>query len=515
MTGESVAFVRKASGLRREVSLLDAVTLNMSSMGGGAALGTIGFTMVLLPSVSGVNLVYGSLIAWLLSIPQVIVYKMMSTRMSRTGGDYVWVSRVFGGFFGGPFALMGFVFETFAYLGLIALAAVSAIGSVGVSLGYQNMLSLALPGNVPGSDQMLQFVIGALIFTVLVVINIIKPRIGFKIVSTLTIVGALAVFVAILVLVGAGQQGVVNYMNTLNTMGANTTYTQVASSYSGPTFDFGASIFLVPFFAVFAYPWLNAGPAVASEIKGKSAIEWNVVISSVVTFLVITAAFGTLYYVGGLGFINAALANPSLVYNYSFNFWTLAMGVSNNVAVAGFLGLGWIVWNLTILAYGIIVISRYLFAGAFDRFLPEKISYVSPKYSSPVVAYMIELVAVIIMIGGASFLYGTFVSLYGAVIAGMVYFLVVGLAAVVYALKKERGQSKAILSIAGLLMVIVFAYIIYQFLASPAIWGGNLFAYGYVVGSFVLGAIIYAISKAYYSKRGIDITLAYKELPPL
>jgi predicted permease len=97
----------------------------------------------------------------------------------------------------------------------------------------------------------------------------------------------------------------------------------------------------------------------------------------------------------------------------------------------------------------------------------------------------------------------------------MVYFLVVGLAAVVYALKKERGQSKAILSIAGLLMVIVFAYIIYQFLASPAIWGGNLFAYGYVVGSFVLGAIIYAISKAYYSKRGIDITLAYKELPPL
>jgi hypothetical protein len=64
-------------------------------------------------------------------------------------------------------------------------------------------------------------------------------------------------------------------------------------------------------------------------------------------------------------------------------------------------------------------------------------------------------------------------------------------------------------------MAIVFAYISYQFLAYSTIWGGNPIAYGWVVASFIAGIIIYAVSKSYYSKRGIDITLAYKELPPL
>lgn len=163
----------------------------MSAMSAGALLGTVGFTTALLPSMSGVNLVYGAIIAWLLSIPQVIVYKMMSTRISRSGGDYVWVSRVFGGYFGGPIALTGYVFETFAYAGLITLAAVFSIGAVGTFFGYQNMLSLALPGNVAGSDPTLQFLIGALLFVILVAINIIRPKTGFKIVSVLTIVGVL------------------------------------------------------------------------------------------------------------------------------------------------------------------------------------------------------------------------------------------------------------------------------------------------------------------------------------
>lgn len=130
-------------------------------------------------------------------------------------------------------------------------------------------------------------------------------------------------------------------------------------------------------------------------------------------------------------------------------------------------------------------------------------------------ALLIELVATIGLIGLASFFYGTLVSLYGAVVAAMIYFCFIGVAAVRYAFKNEKGQSKTILATAGLLMAIVFAYIVYQFLAFATIWGGNNLAYTWVVGSFILGLVIYAVSKSYYSKRGIDITLAYRELPPL
>lgn len=511
----ATAFVRRSSGLRRDVSLLDTIAFSISSQAPGAALGSIGLTTILLPSMSGVNLIYGSLIAWLLIIPEIIVYTMLTTRIPRTGGDYVWVSRVFGGMWGGSFALMGYIFESIAFGALLALTAVFTIGSVGVSLGYQNMLSLALPGNVPGSNPTLQFVVAVIIFIIAVLVPMFKPKAGFQMMAILTVFGFLTAFVGMFVLVSIGQGGVIHYMNNLNAIGANATYTSVAKSYSGPTFQLWPTIMLLPFFSIFIYPWMNVGPAIASEIKSKTALRWNVLVSSVLTFLLVTAGFGCIYYAGGFSFINGALANPTLVYNYSFNFWTLAMGVSNNVVVAWLIGLGWIAFLITSIVELYVAISRYMFALAFDRFLPEKIAYVSPKYASPTVAFAIILGSGIFLIGGASFLYGSLVSLYGTVVGAMVYFLVVGVASFVYANKKEKGGSKALLQIAGGLMAVIFLFIAYEFLAYPAIWGGNLFAYGYVVVTFLLGLVIYTISKAYYSKRGIDITLTFKELPPL
>jgi amino acid transporter len=520
MASQPVAFVRKASGLRRDVSFLDVVSLNLSNMSGGAALGTIGYTMVLLASTSGVNLVYGSIIAWVLSIPQIVVYTMMTTRISRTGGDYVWVSRVYGGFFGGSLSFMGYTLETPAYLALIALAGVSAIGSVGVSLGYSSMLPLALPGNIPGANLPAQFVIAALIFAILIAVNIVKPKAGYRIVAIAVIIAIVATFAGIFTLLAAGTAGVQSYMGFLNSIGAKATYASASLPSTAPTFDLGATIFMLPFFAIFVYPWLNAGPAVASEIKGKGALRYNVVISSVVSLIVVTTAFASMYYAGGFAFINGALGNSELVYDWTFNFWTLAMGVSTISPVTWFIGLGWILWEVAILAYGIIVLSRYLFAQSFDRFLPEKISSVSPKRSSPTIALLVELVGTLLLIGLASFFYGTLVSLYGAVIASMIYFVFIGVASVRYALKNEKGQSKALLATAGLLMAIVFAYITYQFLAynavwSPPGWPSNWLGFGWAAASFILGVVIYAVSKSYYSKRGIDITLAYKELPPL
>ena len=512
----AAAFVRKASGLRRDVSLLDVIGLNVSNMSAGAALGIIGYTMILLPmGTSGVNLVYGSIIAWAITIPEVIVYTMMTQRISRTGGDYVWVSRVYGGFFGGALSFMGYTLETMAYMALIALATVLAIGSVGVSLGYSNMLPLALPGSIPGANLTAQFVIGTVVVAALIAINLVKPKLGYKVVSITVLIGIAATFVAIFTLLAAGNAGVQGYMSFLNSIGANATYQSVSLPATSPSFDFGPTIFMMPFFAIFVYPWLNAGPAVASEIKGKGSLRYNVVISSFVTLIVVTSAFAAMYYAGGYNFINGAFGNSNLVNNWTFNFWTLAMGVSTIPAVSWFIGIGWILWNVAILAYGMIVLSRYLFAQSFDRFLPEKISYVSPKYHSPTIALLIELIGTVTLIGLASYFYGTLSSLFGAIVASMIYFLFIGLAATLYALKNEKGSSKGILAASGIVMAVVFAYLTYQFLAYPGVWGGNYLAYGWVVASFIAGIVIYQVSKSYYGKRGIDITLAYKELPPL
>ena len=83
---ETKVFVRQATGLVKHVSLLDAISLNLGDMSAGAAVATIGFSTILLSSMAGINLVYASLLAFILSIPQIIVYTIMNRKVHRTGG---------------------------------------------------------------------------------------------------------------------------------------------------------------------------------------------------------------------------------------------------------------------------------------------------------------------------------------------------------------------------------------------------------------------------------------------
>jgi amino acid transporter len=509
---KSKVFLREATGLVKNVSILDVISINVSDMSAGAALASVGFTTILLPTMAGVNIVYASLIAFVLMIPQYVIYTMMTRRIPRTGGDYVWTSRTLGGFAGNVLALIGYTFGNLPYASLIALTAVFAIGSTGVALGNSNLLGLALPGNIAGANTILQFAVAAIILVVIVGINIVKPNVGFKLITLFTIIGVLSVLVAISVLLSAGKPGIVNFMNSLGN--SSLSYTSVASSYSGGVFNLSATLLFVPFFAFFTYPWVNAGPAIASELRGKSALRWNVPVSAIIAFILVTAPLATMYYVGGLEFTNGAFSNPNLVNNFSFNFFTLAMGVSTSPTVQWFIGIGWILWIVTILAYLIIVEARYLLAQAFDRFLPSQVAHVSPRFGSPVTAYVIDFAIILGMLAGASFLYGTWISLYGTIVGPMVYFMFVGIAAAYYAIKHEKGSAKGILVTSGILSAIVFLFLTYEFLVNWQIWGGNLLAYGFVVVTAIGGGGIYIISKSYHAKRGVDISLAFKEIPP-
>jgi amino acid transporter len=511
MTSGPKVFLRDATGLTKNVSLFDAISINVTYMSVGAALSLVGYTMLALPTVAGVNLVFGSMIAALLAVPQMVVYTMMSRRVSRTGGDYVWMSRSLGGFLGSTITLMGVTLETMPYLALIALSVVFAIGSVGVSLGNSSMTGLALPGYLAGADPLGQFLLGSAMFIVLVAVNILRPRLGFKLISTFYIIGLVGVAVAIISLISAGRVGVENYINGLAI--PNTTYATLESSYSGPTFDLSSTLLMMPYFALFTYPWFNAAPSVGSELKGKAS-AWNVPVSLLVAFLVVTIPYATMYYVGGFEFTTAAFRSSTLVNDFGFNFFTLAMGVSSNFWQSFMIGLSWIVLTLGILAFGIITISRYMLAQSFDRFLPSKLAYVSAKYGSPVIAHMVDLVVTVVLIGLAAFLYGTLSSLYGAVMASMIYFAFVGIAAATYGVKKEKGSAGIVFVVAGILQTFVFAYLTYEFLEYPSIWGGNRLAYGYIVATFILGALIYAYRKSMSRKGAPDINLAFKEIPP-
>jgi len=522
-------FVREATGLVKNVSFFDSIAMNMSNMSVGALLGVIGISG-LVPmlfsghDMTGVNLVWLSVIGFIVSFPQIAVYTIMSRRMPRTGGDYVWVSRTLGGPAGSVLSFMGYTTETTAYLALIVLSTVFALGAVGLFFYPTSgtLTGLAVPGGSPGAIPLDQWVVGGLIFAFLVGINIVKPKAGYRLVSILTIFGIFAIILAIASLLYGGSSAVQNYVNglglnstTLGINGTGTAYQLVSNYYPASTgFNFGNTLFLLPLMAAFIYPWLNAAPAVASEIKGKSAVRWNVPVAAIVVFVLVTSALATMYYVAGQAFTNGAYSNPTLVYDYSFNFWTLAMGVSSSNIVAFLIGLGWILANMSVLAYGVIVISRYLLAQSFDRFLPSHISDVNPRFGSPVKAFLISLIVTVVLVGVSAFYYSGVSGLFGATIASMIYFIFVGLTAAIWGLKKEKGTSKAILVVAGIANMFVFGFLTYQYITNGTMWSLNNLTVYFVVGTFILGAVLYVGSYYYHKAKGVDISLAYKEIPP-
>ena len=98
----------------------------------------------------------------------------------------------------------------------------------------------------------------------------------------------------------------------------------------------------------------------------------------------------------------------------------------------------------------------------------------------------------------------------------MLFFMFVGIASVLYGIRRKSETTivRAGLIIAGILSAIVFAFVSYEFAIYPTIYGGNQLSYEFLLCSFIGGLIIYIAHKYYLKAQGIDLSLAFKELPP-
>src|SRR6266540_1274275 len=86
-------FTRRASGLVRVMSPYSAFIYNILTMGL-----IFPWTYVWAPTAfQGSNLVLGILFAFLFELPIALAYTWLATSLPRSGGDYVFQSRVFGG----------------------------------------------------------------------------------------------------------------------------------------------------------------------------------------------------------------------------------------------------------------------------------------------------------------------------------------------------------------------------------------------------------------------------------
>lgn len=513
MAGKSL-FVRESSGLIKQVSLLDAVMLNLGNMSVGAAL----FESIS-PYVSNGGLLWlAALIGLVLAIPQLVLYTLLTMRIGRTGGDYVWISRALGGGIGVTMAI-SFMIETTAYFALISFFAASAINAVLFTIGSVDKIPslVYLANNVfvdpyAGSLTLIQRVIfygiAALSFIILIGINIASAKLGYKVVTGLGIISILSVIIAMAV-IGINTPNFTSKITPFLIAANVTVPSNITKSFLPATISLPATLALLPLFALYTYPWMNAGPAVAAEFKGQKTAKLNIATSLLLTGVLAIGAFATMDYAAGYNFnLNAY---PSFIYN----FWTAAITVAGNPILQWIIGLGTILWNYFILAYGVLVFSRYIFALSFDRVLPEKFTELNRK-GSPVYAHILDLALTLIMLLIPVFSINAALALYGATIVAMVYFVFVSIAGIIIGIK---GSSKS-LTISGILSMIYFAYLTYLAATNP-LFGFmesngtvNPITAAFVAGSFISGAIVYVISKSIHMKKGIDISTIFKEIPP-
>ena len=98
-------FTRKASGLVRVMSPYSAFVYNILTMGL-----IFPWTYLWAPgALPGGKMVWGIILAMLIEIPIALVYVWLSTALPRSGGDYVFQSRVFGGGMAFTVVMSGFV----------------------------------------------------------------------------------------------------------------------------------------------------------------------------------------------------------------------------------------------------------------------------------------------------------------------------------------------------------------------------------------------------------------------
>ena len=104
-TATPEVFVRKSSGLVRVMSPRSAFVYNVLTMGL-----IFPWTYLWAPgALPGGQLVWGILLAMVLEIPIALAYVWLSTALPRSGGDYVFQSRVLGGGIGFTLVFSGFV----------------------------------------------------------------------------------------------------------------------------------------------------------------------------------------------------------------------------------------------------------------------------------------------------------------------------------------------------------------------------------------------------------------------
>ncbi len=408
-------FTRKASGLVRVMSPYSAFVYNILTMGL-----IFPWTYLWAPgSLPGGQLVWGILLAMVIEIPIAFVYVWLSTALPRSGGDYVFQSRVFGGGLAFTVVMSGFVIWILQWVALSGWL-VSYLGfaplflGLGATTGTASLSTLGLWFTTP-TGIIIVSIANALVSLILLTSGF-KNYVRFQhVIFWGTILCFVTVFV-VLFTTPASQ-----FVERLNAFavasgGVPNFYQTAVDAVTAagidihPPFSLMATLLVAPI-AWTSLQWATYSAEQNGEIKDARNFRSQAFImigSLVVTGLLLALLALGIQKVAGSEFLYVAGAGYwSLIgeANISgFNLWPpiLAVALTASPIVVLIIGLGYLLNGFQIVCNCYIGMTRVLVAMSLDRLLPDWFSKVNEKYHTPVNAHLGYFLASLPVIVGYS-----------------------------------------------------------------------------------------------------------------
>jgi basic amino acid/polyamine antiporter, APA family len=527
-------FVRKASGLVRDFSQMDTWIYNVLAI--NIVLNVALSYALLATTYPRASIWLALVIAGVFCTFEAVVYAFFTTAMPRSGGDYVFQSRVLGG---GVATIFAFSAVTLSQIVWMAVA-----GYFGATVVFSPFLTLL--GAAYHAHWLISvgawFLTPLAIFLTGVLSTIWAAWINILGLRTYAIwqrywfwAGMVCLGIVLIILLFSSQSDFVGNFNSfmLKNYGLHNAYqTTIARGGSQPstTFSFGTTV-LAAVIASFALIYPAWGVQQAGEIKRANNLRanmWSIVGAEVFSF-VIVAILGALlvsriggHFLYAAGSIQTA-PNDTLPVAPFFGFFAALVGGSTLfIWIAFIMFVAWFwMWFPNIVLGG----TRVMIAMSFDKILPEWLGKVNRRTHTPINA-ILTFSAVCI---GVCALYA-YVHDFVKVTLGLLILNITGFAATMVAaalfpyLKREMYNSTPIakykigpIPIISLCAVIFLGFVVFvdvQAFRAPELGLNGTPGLVFIGGTYVIAAAVYITSKIYRKRKdNLDLSIVYQELP--
>lgn len=523
-------YVRKASGIVRNISAWDALTGNIVWSGHMWAFIYVIGASILFP---GVDLPITPLIVFPLIVLQIIPFYFFSITMPRAGGDYIWVSRTLHPSLG------------FSWNFLFAMMQVSFVGIISgwvLDPGLRSVLLVwgTLTGNaglVAWVSSFLSplnlFIMSSILVVIAGIINFLPTKFSTRTYIAIFVISLFCAFVYAGLMLGVGHEGFVQNFNRIS--GAD--YAGIIKAAQSAGYNTGFTVIGTVLGLMYSFQALTGGFNYSIYLAGEvKSVNRSQVIAQLGCAVAVTLISYMLYevtwtvagaeFVKGAAFLagtgNSAWTLPMLPYlNY------LVVFATDNPYLGILPGIG-----LMLAAYGTVLtivamVTRMFFAYSFDRILPSAISSVENRFHVPRNA--VALVTVIAIFYAFMFYYTPVLTYYAYGSIGMwLPQIFVGIAAIVFPYRRkdifEKAPKIVQTKLGGVPVITILGFYVVGCSAfntiipiMPIYTGAAGVNPIYVLAIFLTmlpAPIIYAIAYWYNRRRGLDMGVAFRELPP-